>query len=275
MDPVRFDRLAKAVAAPLPRRALLAGALAAALSRRTEAAAQVTLCCQECARTGFPHCIPDPPPSPNCQCCETPWCVAPSGLRGCCHLNQTCCPAGHCCPAEQACFGAGCRVCPSGTTKCGQDCVRACPPGFALNQRTCACDCPSGVICGLTGGQVCCSAGFACIGNRCVIPQNRPGSQTCAVGVACGSACCPRGQECSDPSTGKCCPTGTSCGHRCTGGPGVRQGQVCCNPDFSLTCNVATHVCCEGVCCNKATQSCDVNGNCVLRRRPPTRRGGT
>jgi hypothetical protein len=270
MDPIRFDRLAMAVAAPVPRRALLAGALAAALSRRTEAAAQES-CCQLCTNAGG-QCLPDPR-GPGCQCCGGTWCMAPSGVVGCCHAGETCCPTAGCCPAGQVCFPTGCGVCPLGTTKCGQRCV-SCSNGFTLNTTTCACNCPSGVICGLTGGQVCCSLGLACIGNRCVIPQDRPGSQTCAIGVACGRACCPRGQECSDPSTGKCCPTGTSCGHRCTGGPGVRQGQVCCNPDFSLTCNVATHVCCGGVCCNKATQSCDVNGNCVLRRQPPTRRGG-
>jgi hypothetical protein len=173
----RFDRLSRALAAPIPRRRmlrLLAGTLAAgalSIELRPQGAKAAGLSCNPDDPKLRP-CQPGWACSENCDgvfngCCPGAWC------GGC--DNRVCAQ-----PDEQCCGNGACGV---GWSCCDESRGLCCPPGAqccgAGDSATC-CD----------AALVCCNDSGTCFPDPCV---------TC-----CGPACCSDGKICIDGDNGGC-----------------------------------------------------------------------
>jgi hypothetical protein len=191
MDPTRFDALSRLFGSGQPRRSVLAGlagALAAALTRRTsssEAAAQPEIC-RPLGRVYNPE--------QGLVCC---WgvcrdgrCRCGRGQRPChgrCIARRACCGTRGC-PGNQVCSGRRCQ-CPAGTKRCRERCI---PRGRCCRNR----ECP--------GNQVCREGGCRCA------PGTKP----------CRGACIDRQACCGGCAAGQICDTGVCRARRCAeGGP--------------------------------------------------------
>jgi hypothetical protein len=212
-----LDALARAVAAPMPRRAalrrvagVLAGALASSMLGPSRAGAQAG-----------DECGPDDPPCPRgtqqccagylgyiCQagnvCCkpEHEPCLHPGGKSASCcdpSAGETCNhETGECVACEVTCNG---QCCPLG---------KVCPPGYL------SCICPERTTpCWNGEREICCPVGQICdeVDQAC---RGCPDGQK-----PCKDECCPRGAKCVTVGTATVC--------ECPG-DALRCGDVCCKP---------------------------------------------
>jgi hypothetical protein len=201
MDGERFDRMAKALVVPCPRRGVVHGLMGAvvalipgmAAARRTRAqrascASGVTCrgrCCASgtvCAKGKNGGCICPTTGEPSCIGVETP--------------DGVCCPEGTTCYPEVQVGGACCtdrRVCTS-TVDAGNGTTRqlthCCQAGHACTN------------CGLNelgyDTIVCCPEGETC----CDTPDSAGLSGCCPTERLCGGGCCPG--KCCGPDCGQC-----------------------------------------------------------------------
>lgn len=201
MDSARFDNLAKALAAGVPRRRLLGGLGVALLgawgaSRQAASAAptKVTICHRE-GPTGRRHRIT----------------VSQSAVAA--HQQHGDFPAVDCCE-DTECTGTpanGRPYCNQGT------CAVACDEGFELNaEGACVLPCPE--TCSNLGGSVNrpdslitdgpCNCGGVCCASGCFCDLAASG-----IGLTCfGPSETPPGIECfQDPKNPDICPLGSTC----------------------------------------------------------------
>ena len=243
MDNERFDAFTRTLAGRRSRRGMLtaaAGALAAAVGLRREAAAQILP--PGWPWTGIPCGGIAALPCPAGFTCEIPWnappceadcmgwCRADIGdgvpTNPCaaitCAVDSTCCPncGGICVPAGTACSddlcvdgGAGgdvCgpTVCAPGQTCCNASCGYCTWPGEACTEEFCVSEPCGPNVCGL--GEFCCneSCGIcAPIGGGCTL-------QLCIeepAGEPCGPTVCAAGEVCCNESCGICTPPDGFC----------------------------------------------------------------
>jgi len=200
---------------------------------------QQQLCCATgggdvCGPTGFQYCCPSTTPH-----CDGRECCAGSDV---CGNGGDCCPS-HTCLGERCCTGQVCTGILGNSTCCGEASV--------CNVRSGTC-CPKldGVVCGF---GCCDTTKGECVNDAC-----------CPKAQACGSVCCPAGDECVDPNTGTCssCPSGLNictpqspgpdkccpAGVACCGSAGPGTGTVCCQ---------AGQICCQDVPFDQCTDPAD------------------
>ena len=273
-----FDRLARELAAPMPRRRALrlaAGALVAIAlpgARPMAASAATTrgwvtkevcgrggLTCEEQFGADVTECcgLIDPnDPQSNSTCCPPGECwhhpPAPGG-----GWSTTCCPEayrcrGGCCSEGERCVDGECTRC-SSDMLCGKQCCD--DSEVCANARTSLCCQRAWKRCeaGLKGVVKCCPPKDTCCFNKttktavCCDAQHPCVNGRCKCRkdeTKCGaSACCTKAEICSN---GKCCPKGqVNCGNgRCCDKGG------CCGSD----CCAKGELCCDKkTCCKKGT----------------------
>lgn len=271
-----FDRLARELAAPMPRRRALwlaAGALVAvvlpggrapAASAASAATTRRWVTTDGCGRGGLsctkqfgPQvsecCGPIDPndPQSNFTCCPPGECwhhaPAPGG-----YWTTTCCPAayrcrGRCCNDGEKCVDGECTQCPSDKL-CGKQCCD--DSEVCANAKTSLCCVKSWKRCeaGFKGVVRCCPPKESCCFNKaaktavCCDAQHPcvNGRCKCTKGeTPCGPGkCCKKGEVCSN---GKCCPKGKlNCGGRCC------DKADCCE---NTCCDGNSRICVKGKCC--------------------------
>ena len=265
-----FDRLARELAAPMPRRRALrlaAGALIALAlpGRRATAATAATGArarAAGCGRGGggvpcpkdYSECcgpIDSSDPDSNYTCCPPGECWHQRDKAGK-YPTTTCCPPAYrgdrCCDPEfEQVVDGKCTRCPDDQV-CGKSCCEE--SEVCANPRTGLCCVKSWKKCeaGLAGVVKCCPPLHTCCFNRttktatCCDAKHPCTEGKCKCGkdeTRCGDRCCPKGQICSN---GKCCPKGkVNCGG---------SGKCCARFDCcGKTCCDANSICTNGACC--------------------------
>jgi hypothetical protein len=235
MDPLRFDRLTRALGTPRSRRSALGGLLAGLLGPLLPA-----------TRSG------DARPRKRCRGGKT------RCGRRCVDLQTHpahCGTCGHACPATATgpgrCQGGLCR-CPGGIL-CGIDCVaggQCCVPADCAEGNPCRTD----LECILP--QHTCSFrqrvdGTPCPGGVCCDGECVPGNLCCDF-VTCGDRCCGAGQICCRNQ----CVTGVCCNHNQCPDPAA---PICNEQHDCVECTTNQ----ECVAAGKGTRCCD--GECIAR----------
>lgn len=306
MDSSRFDALTRRLAQRVPRRQVLAGAMAAGARlvapSRSAAVDDPHFCpgttfvcypsyCGYFADGSYCCCSPtctalNPPCGLICcqsrqSCvdgtctCTGQVCHGPGDQQACCAGNAPTCCNGVCCLDTQVCHlpsgggvGECLAACPAGTTTCGQRC---CPSGEACIGGACAvlCDPATHTVC----GDTCCATNTTCCGSGADATCCDTGTH-CCTGVL-GATCCAAGTRCCGDAccaAGQVCLPGSVCRDGCPNG-NQQCGFACCGADQACvgpeTCSTCGkgQIGCGSVCCGKK-QHCR-NGRCVKDRKPP------
>ena len=273
MDGRRFDELARAAAASLPRRRLLrllAGGLAGgALLRlgREAAAARCLVVGERCRRSD--DCCPG-------ELCLNRVCECREGFKECGGYcadlladGQNCGDCGVVCKDDHVCNAGEC-VCPKPLTECDGVCVdlrrddkhcgecgRSCPTGQTCCFGVCRDLQTDREACGSCANA--CTEGFCCAGacrNQQTDERNcgRCG-RVCGEGRVCvvGDCVCPEGRivcpnslACRKQGNQPCRDNADCCSNRCE----HSSGQGRCRPCLGLPCN-SDAVCCDRDFCRR------------------------
>lgn len=224
-QPMDFDGLARAMAAPMPRRRAVGMALGAISAVALGALRPSRALAVTCSGPTNAPCGAGTTPCGPCCCragiacvnLSTGQCGCPAGTTRC---GTTCCQSGVACasPTTGTCRGAAAACLNPGANACGSTC---CPSGQPCIDGKCGC--PPGTAC----GDTCCSTGTTCVGTDCALSGTIcPSGPTCNGGLLfCGGtancACFTKvsgGFFCANTNdlTGSCtsdsnCQTGETC----------------------------------------------------------------
>jgi Stigma-specific protein, Stig1 len=231
MDPVRFDRLTRALGVARSRRGFL-GALVgvAALWRPGQARAQggMNPACPGC--WAHQTCM-----AGGTACCSGSVCPGPNGTEGCCPTGYFCCGIG-CCVNGEICVTPGTAsvyrvcgaACPPNRVECGDQC---CAEGLVCEENQCESPCPPTTVRCAHG--LCCGGAFTCENGWCVLPCP-PGTTRCGGSCCTAEQVCGRGDRCV-----RNCPMGeTPCGDAC-----CSPGWACINGGCRLMCGRGEEFC--------------------------------
>jgi hypothetical protein len=260
MDSLRFDSLAKALAAPTRRgflRAALAAAGLAATSGQAAAGCKSHADCSGCRKCSRKRgrCVKG---CPGATTCRGGRCAVPCATTAECGACEACAD-GFCTPdpgkAGRPC--GGCRTC-GANGSCGVPSDDRCDDGQLCRPSTGIC-CPVCVAGGCCGVKEACIdpgafAANSCCDTRANTPCGGNGDGTftecCSnrTEECCDGECVPKGECCGDgrPSCdGTCCPTGSDC---CGGACVNTQSNARHCGACGTKCGAETDRCHEGTC---------------------------